>query len=61
MITEMHLMLERVANRIRSTRMWSSLAICWLLWGLVGVGIVALGSRYGWDWPWAWAAPKLTA
>ena len=31
--------LERVARRFRHERLWSSLALCWLAWALVGWGI----------------------
>jgi hypothetical protein len=29
--------LERVARRIRSLRLWTALAVCWLLWAIVGI------------------------
>ena len=31
--------LERVARRFRRERLWSSLALCWLVWALVGCGM----------------------
>jgi hypothetical protein len=37
--------LERVARRVRKVRLWSSLALCWSAWALVGALIVASGVR----------------
>ena len=34
--------LQRVAGRIRLTRLWTALAINWLIWALLGVVIMAL-------------------
>ena len=34
---ELRQKLERVAGRIRSLRLWTGLALCWLLWAVVGV------------------------
>ena len=31
--------LERVARRFRRERLFSSLAICWMVWALVGCGM----------------------
>ena len=37
--------LERVARRVREVRLWSSLALCWLAWTLVGALLAAAGVR----------------
>ena len=37
--------LERVARRVRKVRLWSSLALCWWAWALVGALLVASGVR----------------
>ncbi|HEY3394499.1 MAG TPA: DUF4175 family protein [Lacipirellulaceae bacterium] len=46
--------LERVARRIRSLRLWTALAVCWLLCALVGIVLFQLASRGGglqqFDW-----------
>jgi hypothetical protein len=46
--------LERVARRIRSLRLWTALAICWLVWAIVGFVLYQLASRGGgprqFDW-----------
>ena len=55
--------LERVARRFRHERLWSSLAICWLVWALVGCGMKTewfqetLGSSVD-DW---WVPASLAA
>ena len=35
--------LERVARRVREVRLWSSLALCWSAWALVGALLAAAG------------------
>ena len=45
MSRELRQALERVARRIREVRLWSSLALCWLAWALVGALLVAAGVR----------------
>ncbi len=46
--------LDRVARRIRSLRLWTALAICWLLWATVGIVLYQLATRGGglqqFDW-----------
>lgn len=59
MIHEMHDMLGRVRSRLRRVRVWSGLAVCWLVWAAVGWGAWALAVQY--EWPWAWAAVALAA
>ena len=34
--------LERVARRIRLTRLWSALAVNWLVWALLSIGIIVV-------------------
>ncbi|MEX0641164.1 MAG: DUF4175 family protein [Pirellulales bacterium] len=47
--------LASVAGRIRSLRLWTGLAMCWLLWAAVGVVLSWLAGALGWDtgslWP----------
>lgn len=43
---ELRQKLERVAGRIRSLRLWTGLAVCWLAWAAVGAAAFAL-ARYG--------------
>ena len=45
MSMELRQALEQVARRFRHVRLWSCLAVCWLTWALVGVGLTALLSR----------------
>ena len=47
MRTELRQVLEQVARRFRHVRLWSALAVCWLAWALLGLGVYALGSRPG--------------
>jgi hypothetical protein len=45
--------LERVARRIRSLRLWSTLAVCWFLWAIVGImafQFATRGSIQRFDW-----------
>jgi hypothetical protein len=52
---ELHQKLARVAGRIRSLRLWNGLALCWLAWAVIGVVLLQLSGRFGWDtasiWP----------
>ncbi len=43
---ELRQKLERVAGRIRSLRLWTGLAVCWLAWAAIGAAAFAL-ARYG--------------
>ena len=45
MSRELRQALERVARRVREVRLWSSLALCWLAWALVGALLAASGLR----------------
>ena len=45
MRTELRQVLEQVARRFRKVRLWSSLAVCWLAWALVGLA-QALSALY---------------
>jgi hypothetical protein len=45
MITELRLALEQVARRFRHVRLWSALALCWLTWACVGLGLTFMLSR----------------
>jgi hypothetical protein len=47
MSMELRQALEQVARRFRHVRLWSSLAVCWLTWAVVGVGLTALLSGPG--------------
>lgn len=47
MSTELRQALERVARRFRHVRLWSTLALCWLLWGLIGLGLAVLLAKSG--------------
>ncbi len=42
---ELRQALERVARRVREVRLWSSLALCWLAWALLGALLAAAGVR----------------
>ena len=44
---ELRQALENVARRFRHARLWSGLAICWLTWALVGLGLYVMVSRSG--------------
>ena len=46
---ELRLKLQRVARRIRSLRLWTALACCWLLWAAVGIVLFELAGRGGWN------------
>jgi hypothetical protein len=46
MSTELREALERVASRFRHARLWSVLALCWLSWSLVGLGLAFVVSRH---------------
>jgi Domain of unknown function (DUF4175) len=51
---ELHHKLERVARRIRSLRLWTALALCWLLWAAVGMLLFRSatgGGSLGLRWP----------
>jgi hypothetical protein len=48
MSRELRQALEQVASRVREVRLWASLAVCWLVWTLVGASALALGAR---SWP----------
>ncbi len=52
---ELRQKLARVAGRIRSLRLWTGLALCWLVWAAVGVALFRLAGRFDWDaaslWP----------
>ncbi|HMO87058.1 MAG TPA: hypothetical protein PKC18_19285, partial [Lacipirellulaceae bacterium] len=56
MIHELHELLQRAGRRVRSLRLWSSLAVCWLAWALVVYGLARLADRLAWNWSTAWAA-----
>ena len=47
MSNELRQALEQVARRFRHIRLWSALAICWLLWAFVGWGLALLLPRVG--------------
>ncbi|MEA2630003.1 MAG: hypothetical protein QOE66_222, partial [Chloroflexota bacterium] len=47
MSMELQQALEQVARRFRHVRLWSGLALCWLAWALVGLGLSFLLSRPG--------------
>lgn len=51
---ELRLKLERVARRVRSLRLWTALAFCWLAWAAVGFLVFELAGRFGWNIPLAW-------
>src|SRR6185369_9228308 len=46
--------LERVARRIRSLRLWNSLAICWLVWAIIGGTMLVGAAQWGWRLPANW-------
>src|SRR5688500_7493552 len=46
--------LHLVARRIRSLRLWTALAFCWLLWAGVGMLVFELAGRRGWDLSMRW-------
>lgn len=48
---ELRQKLERVARRIRSLRLWSGLALCWLLWAAIGAAVLAAARHAGWSIP----------
>jgi hypothetical protein len=45
MNVELRHKLERVARRIRSLRLWTTLGLCWLLWAGVGIVLYQLAAR----------------
>ena len=45
MNTELRHALEQVARRFRLARLWSSLALCWLAWGVIGLGLASALGR----------------
>jgi hypothetical protein len=45
--TELRQALENVAHRFRYARLWSGLAICWLTWALIGLGLYVMVLRSG--------------
>src|SRR5437899_11181332 len=47
MSTELRQALEQVARRFRHVRLWSGLALCWLTWAVLGLGLSVLLSRSG--------------
>jgi hypothetical protein len=40
MSNELRQALEQVASRFRSLRLWAALAICWLIWSMIALGIL---------------------
>jgi hypothetical protein len=53
--------LHVVARRIRSLRLWTSLAFCWLLWAGVGLVVFELAARRGWNMAIGWREVALLA
>lgn len=45
MSTELRQAIEHVARRFRNVRLWSALALCWMLWALIGLGLVVVLMR----------------
>jgi len=45
MSTQLQRALEQVARRFRHVRLWTGLAVCWLIWAVVGAGFYAIESR----------------
>jgi hypothetical protein len=37
--------LQRVAHRVRELRLWSSLALCWSAWAIIGIVLAVAGVR----------------
>lgn len=54
---ELRQRMARVAGRIRSLRLWSGLALCWLAWAIVGIALPRLAGSFGWQTATLW--PKL--
>jgi hypothetical protein len=55
MIHELHELLARAGARMRSVRLWSSLAVCWLFWAVVVWGVAQMATPDGWHWPTVWS------
>ena len=45
MIAEFRAALDRVGRRFRHARLWGTLAVCWLAWAILGLGLSALLDR----------------
>lgn len=59
MTFELRQKLASVARRIRSLRLWSGLALCWLAWAVVGIVLYWLANFFEWDTATLW--PKVAA
>ncbi len=54
MIHELHELLYRAGARVRSLRLWTSLALCWLFWAAVVYGIARFAEPAAQQWTTAW-------
>ncbi len=63
MSTELREALERVARRFRLARLRSALALCWLAWSLVGLGLAFVISKHDsiFDMPGLWLLAAFAA
>ena len=43
MNAELERALDRVADRVRTLRLWAALALCWAAWAAVGLILIGLG------------------
>jgi hypothetical protein len=55
MIHELHDLLYRAGARLRSLRLWTSLALCWLFWAAVVYSVARFASPGGRDWSTVWS------
>ena len=51
---ELRQKLERVAGRIRSLRLWTGLAVCWLAWAALGAAALAIARHWNAATPLGW-------
>jgi hypothetical protein len=56
MIHELHELLYRAGARMRSLRLWSSLAVCWVFWAAVVYGVARFATNERRDWTNVWLA-----
>lgn len=55
MIHELHDLLSRAGARLRSLRLWTSLALCWLFWATVVYFVARFAPLDGGDWTAVWS------
>src|SRR5262245_49231083 len=54
MIHELHELLYRAGARVRSLRLWTSLAVCWVFWAAIVFGVARFAAPARGDWTGVW-------